>query len=129
MKHWPTPRLTAAQLILGKTAAQQHMCAQRQGTGSGQLRAPLRQVDGGVTEKGGCDRVVENERRAVDDLMGGSRPRDAGGRPAGSPRLAHRFSLPPPVGRCPTPEWESRQRAPTDAAALTNAGRSSTLRQ
>jgi len=45
------------------------MCAQRQGTGSGQLRAPLRQVDGGVTEKGGRDRVVENERRAVDDLM------------------------------------------------------------
>ena len=48
------------QLILGKTAAQQHMCAQRQGTGSGQLRAPLRQVDGGVTEKGGRDRVVED---------------------------------------------------------------------
>ena len=59
------------------------MCAQRQGTGSGQLRAPLRQVDGGVTEEGGCDRVVENERRAVDDLMGRPQPRNTGGRPAG----------------------------------------------
>ena len=61
------------------------MCAQRQGTGSGQLGAALRQVDGGVTEKGRCDRVVENERRAVDDLMGRPQPRDAGGRSAGLP--------------------------------------------
>jgi len=50
MTYWPPPHRTVAASSLGKTAAQQHLCAQRQCAGGEQFGAALGQVDGCLPE-------------------------------------------------------------------------------